>query len=63
MQSKISDASSHANGLAGRALAVTPAQYNADKTVITAIRADLKTAVGDTKTASADGHALVTALK
>jgi hypothetical protein len=63
MQSKISDASGHANGLAARALAVTPAQYNANKTVITAIRADLKTAVGDTKAAAADGHALVTALK
>ena len=63
MASKISDASSHANGLAARALAVTPAQYNANKTVITSIRADLKTAVGDTKAAAADGHALVTALK
>jgi hypothetical protein len=63
MQSKISDASGHANGLAGHALAVTPAQYNADKTVITSIRGDLKTAAGDTKAAAADGHALVTALK
>ena len=63
MASKISDASSHANGLAARALAVTPAQYNADKTVITSIRADVKTAVGDTKAAAAAGHALVTALK
>jgi len=63
MASKISDASSHANGLAGRALAVTPAQYNSDKTVITSIRADLKTAVADTKAASADGHALLKALK
>ena len=63
MASKISDASGHANGLAGRALAATPAQYNADKTIITSIRADLKTAVGDTKAAAADGHALVTALK
>lgn len=63
MQSKISDASSHANGLAARALAVTPAQYNADKTVVTGLRADLKTAVSDTKAAAADGHALVTALK
>jgi hypothetical protein len=63
MASNISDASGHANGLAGRALAVTPAQYNANKTVITAIRGDLKTAVGDTKAAAADGHALVTALK
>jgi hypothetical protein len=63
MASKISDASGHANGLAARALAVTPAQYNANKTLITSIRADLKTAVGDTKAAAADGHALVTALK
>ncbi|HET7723751.1 MAG TPA: hypothetical protein VFK68_03865 [Propionibacteriaceae bacterium] len=63
MQAKISDASTHANGLAARALAVTPAQYNADKTVMTGIRADLKTSVGDTKAAAADGHALVEALK
>ena len=63
MASKISDASGHANGLAARALAVTPAQYNANKTAITSIRADLKTAVSDTKAAAADGHALVTALK
>lgn len=63
LQDKINDASSHANGLAARALAVTPAAYNADNTVIKDIRADVKTAVGDAKTAAADGHALVTALR
>ncbi|HSN10508.1 MAG TPA: hypothetical protein VLS51_00155 [Propionibacteriaceae bacterium] len=63
MQDKINDASSHANGLAARALAVTPAAYNADKTVVKDIRADVKTAVSDAKAAAADGHALVTALR
>ncbi len=63
MQAKIDDASSHANGLAAHALAVTPAAYNADKTVITSIRAQLTTALTDTKAAAADGHAIVAARK
>lgn len=63
MQAKLDDASTRANGLAARALAVTPAAYNADTTIIKNIRVDLTTALRDTKAASADAHALVTALK
>lgn len=63
MQAKITDASNHANGQAAKALSVTPAQYNADKTVITSIRASLKTATTDAKAAEADGRALLKALK
>ena len=63
MQAKLSDAGTRANGLAARALAVTPAAYNADKTLIANIRTDLKAALADTKAASADAHSLVAALK
>ena len=63
MQAKIDDAKTRSAGLASRALAVTPAGYNADHTLITNIRTDLRTALADSKVAAQDGRALVKALK
>lgn len=63
MQSKIDDAKTRSTGLAARALAVTPAGYNADHTLISNIRTDLRTALADCKAAAQDGRALVQALK
>jgi hypothetical protein len=63
MQAKTADAVSKTTGLAAAALAVTPADFNANHAVLTDDRAAARDALADSKAAAQDGRAIVAALK
>lgn len=63
MKAKTADAVSKTNGLAAAALAVTPAGFNADHSVLTNLRATAQAARADTKAAAVDGRAILKALR
>ncbi|CAN5168876.1 hypothetical protein BH11ACT3_BH11ACT3_01310 [soil metagenome] len=63
MKQKIADATAASDGLASDALAVSPADWNADHTVLTDIRGQLRDAVADAKDAAQDGRDIAAALK
>jgi hypothetical protein len=63
MQNQINAATSGVNGVAAAALAVTPADYNANHDVLSPERSAVESAIGDVKQAAKDGHEIVTALK
>ncbi|HEX4444097.1 MAG TPA: hypothetical protein VHZ81_11040 [Galbitalea sp.] len=63
MQSKISAATDALDGVSASALAVTPADFNSNHSVLAAARSSVKTAVTDLKAATADGKTIRTAIK
>jgi hypothetical protein len=63
MSAQISAASAALAGLAAKSLAVTPADYNGDHTVLSPERSSLKAAVADLKKASSDAKAVAAAIK
>lgn len=63
MNAQIATAQSDTNGLAAAALAVTPASFDADSSVMADLRSKLRAAVAAAKQAAADGHAIVAGLK
>ena len=63
MNAKIADAVTETNGLAAAALAVTPADYNANHSVLTSLRATAQAARADTRAAALDGRAILAALR
>jgi hypothetical protein len=63
MSAQISAATSDVNGVAGRALAVTPSGYNANHSVLEPIRASVTTAGADLKKASSDARTVLAAIK
>ncbi|NEM89763.1 hypothetical protein [Galbitalea soli] len=63
MAAKTSAASALLNGLAAKALAVTPSAFNADHTVMQPIRSDLRTAIAHLKQARADGELVLAAIR
>ena len=63
MNAKIADASAKTNGLAAAALAVTPADFNANHSVLETPHANAEAARADTKAAAIDGRAILAALR
>lgn len=63
MTKQIAAASTELSGASVKVLAITPAEYNSNKTVVTSARASVKTAQSDLKQARADRKAILTALK
>ena len=63
MQNDIDATTTAATGLAEAALAVTPADFNANHAAMAPLRAQLKTAVADARKALADGKAIIQALR
>jgi hypothetical protein len=63
MSAQITAATSALNGVAARSLAVTPSEYNSNHAVLSSVRSDVKTAIADLKKASADGKAVLAAIK
>jgi hypothetical protein len=62
MAAKIADATDALDGLAAAALAVTPAEYDANHAALVPIRASLKSALADAAAARADANKIVAAL-
>lgn len=63
MRKNIAAASAALSGVADSALAVTPADYNSNHSVLTPLRASVATAAKDLKQARADGAAVRKALR
>jgi hypothetical protein len=63
MTKQIGAANTELDGASGKVLAITPADYNSNKTVVTSARASVKTAKNDLKQARADRKAILTAIK
>ena len=63
MQNDIDATRTAATGLADSALAVMPADFNANHAVMAPLRAQLKTAVADARKALAEGKAIIRALR
>jgi hypothetical protein len=63
MSTQITAASSALSGVSANALAVTPADYNANHAVLSPIRSSVETAIADLKKAAADGKTVLAALK
>jgi len=63
MQQKIQDAEAGAATIAADALAVTPADWNADHTVLTDIRAELRDAGQDARDAARDARQIAQGLR
>ena len=63
MKAKIAAANTELSGASEKVLAITPADYNSNKTVVKSARASVKTAENDLKQARADRKAILTALK
>ena len=63
MAAKIQTAQTDADGLAAAALAVTPADYNANHTVLADLRTKLRDAINAAKDAAHDGRDIAAALK
>jgi hypothetical protein len=63
MSAQIAAATTALNGVAAHALAVTPADYNADSSVLSSTRSAVTGAIADLKKASADGKTVLAAIK
>lgn len=63
MAASIDEAHALLDGLADAALAVTPADYNDDRTVLGDVRTDLRDAVGAVRDAGQDAQEIVEALR
>jgi hypothetical protein len=63
MTTQIAKANTALSGASGKVLAITPADFNSNKTVVTSARASVKTAEKALKQARADRKAIITALK
>ena len=63
MTTQIAAANTELSGASAKVLAITPADYNTNKTVVTSARASVKTAEDALKRARADRKAILTALK
>jgi hypothetical protein len=63
MSTQIAAASAALNGTAAKALAVTPAAFDANNAVLGPIRSAVTTAIADLKKASTDGKTVLAAIK
>ena len=63
MTKQIAAANTELDGASGKVLAITPADYSSNKTVVTSARASVKTAKNDLRQARADRKAILIALK
>jgi hypothetical protein len=63
MKARIAAANTELSGASAKVLAITPADFNSNKTVVTSARAAVKTANTDLKQARADRKAIISALK
>jgi hypothetical protein len=63
MSAQISAATSDLNGVAARALAVTPAAFDANHAIMSPIRTSVTTAIADLKKASSDAKTVLAAIK
>jgi len=63
MKTQTAAANSALSGVAAKALAITPAEFNANKTVVKSIRTSVKSAIADLKKGRSDRKAIVTALR
>jgi hypothetical protein len=63
MTTQIAKANTALNGASEEVLAITPADFNSNKTVVTSARASVKTAENDLKQARADRKAIIIALR
>ena len=63
MQTQITSATSALNGVAAQALAITPADFNANHSVVASIRTAVKSAIADVQKARADRKAIVAAIR
>ena len=63
MAAQITSAGNALSGVSAQALAVTPAEFNANKAVLTPIRASVKAAAADLKKALTDAKTIRAALK
>jgi hypothetical protein len=63
MSSKIATAQGAITGVAARALAVTPSEYDANHQILTQVRQSVATALAAAKAAAADGASITAALQ
>jgi len=63
MKNQIAAATSALDGVAAKALAVTPADFNSNHSVLQPIRGSVKSALADLKKAAADGKTVLAAIK
>jgi len=63
MAEQIAAANTELSGASAKVLAITPTDYNSNKTVVKSARASVKTAKNDLKLARADRKAILAALK
>jgi hypothetical protein len=63
MSTQIAAAGAALNGIAAESLAVTPAAYNSNHSVLSPIRSAVKTSIDDLKKASTDGKTVLAAIK
>jgi hypothetical protein len=63
MKTQVDAANTQLDDVSGKVLAITPAEYNSNKAVITSVRAAVKIAESDLTQARADRKAILTALK
>jgi hypothetical protein len=63
MTAQLTAASGSVTGIAAQSLAVTPAAFNADHTVLSSVRASVKAAIADVKKAASDGKTVLAVLK
>jgi hypothetical protein len=63
MKTQTAAAASALSGVSAKVLAITPSDYNANKTVVKSIRTSVKSAIADLKKVRTDRKAIVSALK
>jgi hypothetical protein len=63
MAAQITAADNALNGVSAKALAVTPSDFNANKSVLSPLRSSVKTAVADLKKARSDAKTIRAAIK
>jgi hypothetical protein len=63
MKTQVDAANTQLDGVSGKVIAITPAEYNSNKAVISSVRAAVKIAESDLTQARADRKAILTALK
>jgi len=63
MSAQIAAATSSLNGVAAASLAVTPSEYDSNHAALSSVRSAVKAAIADLKKASADGKAVLAAIK
>jgi hypothetical protein len=63
MKTETAAAASALTGVSAKTLAITPSEYNSNKTIVKSIRSSVKSAVADLKKVRADRKAIVSAIK